>query len=65
MDLRKDKSLFKVIAQEEAKVDKTELVGSAFRYNISDSTDAAAAAAKKDKNHVNIIRNQVCARVSG
>ena len=59
MDLRKDKSLFKVIAQEEAKVDKSELVGSAFRYNIADSTDAAAAAAKKDKNHVNIIRNQV------
>jgi len=63
MDLRKDKSLFKVIAQEEAKIDKTDLVGSAFRYNISDSADAAAAAARKDKNHVNIIRNQATAGV--
>ena len=61
IDLRKDKdkSLFKVISQEEAKVEKSELVGSAFRYNVSDATDAAAAAARKDKNHVNLIRNQV------
>ena len=59
MDLRKDKSLFKVISQEENKVEKSDLVGSNFRYNISDATDAAAAAARKDKNHVNIIRNQV------
>ena len=63
IDLRKDKSLFKVIAQEDAKVDKTDLVGSAFRYNIADESSAAAAAAKKDKNHVNIIRNQATAGV--
>jgi len=65
IDLRKDKdkSLFKVISQEEAKVEKSELVGSAFRYNVSDATDAAAAAARKDKNHVNLIRNQATAGV--
>jgi hypothetical protein len=27
IDLRKDKSLFKVISQEEAKIDKSDLVG--------------------------------------
>ena len=39
------------------------MVGSAFRYNIADESSAAAAAAKKDKNHVNIICNQATAGV--
>jgi len=61
-NLRKEKALFQVVQQEEAKVGG-DLMGSAFRYNIQDPTAAAAAAAKKDKRHVDLIRNQATSGV--
>jgi hypothetical protein len=62
-NLRKQQTLYTVIQQEEAKVASGDLVGSSFRYSIPDPAAAAAMAAKKDKNHVNIIRNQTTAGV--
>jgi hypothetical protein len=62
-NLRKQQTLYTVIQQEESKVGSGDLVGSSFRYNIPDPTAAAAMAAKKDKNHVNIIRNQATSGV--
>lgn len=56
--MRKDQSLYKVIAQEDVKIGAGDVMGSSFKYNISDPAAAAAAAAAKSKNHVNIIKNQ-------
>ena len=61
-NLRKDKALYQVISQEEAKVGG-DLVGSSFKYNINDPNAAALAAAKKDKNLVGLIKNQATAGV--
>lgn len=52
--LRKDQSLYKVIQQEDAKVEKGDIMGSSFKYNLNE----AAGGGKRDKNAVNIIKNQ-------
>mmetsp|Transcript_22765 Transcript_22765/g.54443 ORF Transcript_22765/g.54443 Transcript_22765/m.54443 type:complete len:516 (-) Transcript_22765:166-1713(-) len=61
-NIRKDKSLYQVISQEDAKVGQ-ELLGSSFKYNVNDPNSAAVAAAKKDKNLVALIKNQSSAGV--
>ena len=63
LNVRKQHTLYTVIQQEEVKVSQGDLVSSAFRYNIQDPTSAAAAAAKKDKRHVDLIRSQATAGV--
>eukprot|EP00286_Rhodomonas_abbreviata_P028223 CAMPEP_0181313142 /NCGR_PEP_ID=MMETSP1101-20121128/14090_1 /TAXON_ID=46948 /ORGANISM="Rhodomonas abbreviata, Strain Caron Lab Isolate" /LENGTH=598 /DNA_ID=CAMNT_0023420075 /DNA_START=275 /DNA_END=2068 /DNA_ORIENTATION=+ len=61
-NLRKGKALYTVMQQEENKVGG-DIMGSSFKYNITDPTALAAAAAKKDKRHVDLIRNQTTAGV--
>ena len=62
-NVRKNQTLYTVIQQEEAKVGSSDVMGSSFRYNIADPTAAAAAAAKKDRRHVDLLKSQATAGV--
>jgi splicing factor 3B subunit 2 len=62
-NVRKNQTLYTVIQQEETKVAGHDLVGSSFKYNMQDPTAAAAAAAKKDRRHVDLIKSQATAGV--